>query len=221
MTTFSADAWSRNLRLYEAIRDMPFNRELREGVLAPDPFRHYVIQDALYLVGFGQALALAAAKADDPDHIAQFARGAETAILVERDLHAQYFKRFGIDPAAAAGVPMSPACHHYVGFLLATGFREPLAVHLAALLPCFWIYREVGRHIHAGAAPTNPFRAWIDTYAGEEFDAAVNDMIATTDLIAGKQSDTTLAGMHAAFTRATQLEWMFWDSAYRQEKWPV
>src|SRR5690348_12212206 len=187
MTNFSSDAWSRNLRLYEAIREMPFNRELREGVLAPDRFRHYVIQDALYLVGFGQALALAAAKADDPDHIAQFARGAETAILVERDLHAQYFRRFGIDGDAAARVPMSPACHHYVGYLLATGFREPLAVHLAALLPCFWIYREVGRQIHARAAPDNPFRAWIDTYAGEEFAAAVDAMIATTDALDREQ----------------------------------
>jgi thiaminase/transcriptional activator TenA len=221
MTTFSAEAWSRNLHLYEAIRDMPFNRELKEGVLALDRFRHYVVQDALYLVGFGQALALAAAKADDPDHIAQFARGAETAILVERDLHAQYFERFGIDAGAAARMPMSPACHHYVAFLLATGFRESLAVHLAALLPCFWIYREVGRHIHGGTARDNPFRAWIDTYAGEEFDAAVNAMIATTDAIGREQGEAGRARMHAAFTRATQLEWMFWDSAYRQEAWPL
>jgi thiaminase/transcriptional activator TenA len=27
--------------------------------------------------------------------------------------------------------------------------------------------------------------------------------------------------MHAAFRRAAQLEWMFWDSAYRLEDWPV
>jgi thiaminase/transcriptional activator TenA len=27
--------------------------------------------------------------------------------------------------------------------------------------------------------------------------------------------------MHAAFTRATQLEWMFWDSAFRLETWPL
>jgi thiaminase/transcriptional activator TenA len=221
MNPFSAEAWSRNLALYEAIREMPFNRELREGVLAPDRFRHYVVQDALYLIGFGQALAVAAAKADDPDHIAQFARGAETAILVERELHAQYFRRFGIDPMAAASVPMSPACHHYVAFLLASGFREPLPVHLAALLPCFWIYREVGWHIHAGAPPDNPFRAWIDTYAGEEFDAAVTAMIATADAIGGRQSEATRERMQAAFTRATQLEWMFWDSAYRQEAWPI
>ena len=26
--------------------------------------------------------------------------------------------------------------------------------------------------------------------------------------------------MHEAFTRATQLEWAFWDAAYRLETWP-
>ncbi|MBV8566898.1 MAG: TenA family protein [Methylobacteriaceae bacterium] len=207
---FSQRAWARNLPLYEAIRDMPFNRELRDGGLAIERFRHYIVQDAHYLIGFGQALALAAAKADHPDHIVQFARGAETAIVVERELHAAYFRRFDIGPEHFAATAPSPTCHHYVSFLLATGFREPLPVHLAALLPCFWVYRKVGRHIHAHAGAENTYRAWIDAYAGAEFAAAVDAMIATTE-----------ARMHAAFTRATQLEWMFWDSAYRQETWPA
>jgi len=27
--------------------------------------------------------------------------------------------------------------------------------------------------------------------------------------------------MYDAFARATQLEWIFWDSAFRLESWPV
>ena len=30
-----------------------------------------------------------------------------------------------------------------------------------------------------------------------------------------------MAAMHEAFTTATRLEWMFWDSAYRCEKWTL
>lgn len=218
---FSRAAWNFNHPLYEKIRDMPFNTELLEGTLTMKRFRHYIIQDAHYLVGFGQALALAAAKANHPDHIVQFARAAETAIIVERELHANYFHKFGLEPEIVERTPLTPACHHYIAFLVATGFREPLAVHLAALLPCFWIYREIGRHIHSRAASNNPYRTWIDTYAGDEFEDAVNSMIATTDAIATEQSETTLVAMHAAFTRATQLEWIFWHSAYCLEEWPV
>ncbi len=218
---FSTDAWSRNAAFYETIRTMPFNRELAEGTLPIGLFRHYMIQDAHYLVAFAQALALAAAKADEPERIVHFARAAAVAIEVERDLHATYFQLFGVAPAEVAATPVSAAAHHYISFLTATGFREPLAVHVAAMLPCFWIYREVGRDIFGRAAPGNPYRAWIDTYAGEEFAEAVDAMIATTDALAATVSPLVLQAMHQAFARAAQLEWMFWDSAYRDAAWPV
>lgn len=218
---FSNDAWARNAPLYETIRAMPFNRDLAAGTLPIGLFRHYMVQDAHYLVAFGQALAVAAAKADRPDLIVQFASGAAAAIAVERELHTDYFRRFGLGAEEVAATPVSPAAHHYICFLLATGFREPLPVHLAAMLPCFWIYREVGRDIFRRAGPGNPYRAWIDTYAGEEFAAAVDAMIAATDALAGEASPKILDAMQVAFSRAVQLEWMFWDSAFRDAGWPV
>ena len=221
MKSFSTHAWQTNLPLYEKILAMPFNAELAAGTLSLDRFRHYIIQDAHNLEGFARALALAAAKADNADHILQFADASKTAIIVERALHAEYFRKFGISAADFAAAKPTPACDHYVSYLLRIAALEPFPVILAALLPCFWIYREVGANIHARAAAGNPYQAWIDTYAGEEFAAAVRAVIATTDEVAVRASQETLASMHAAFTRATQLEWIFWDSAYRLASWPV
>jgi thiaminase/transcriptional activator TenA len=221
MTTFSTQAWATNLPLYEKILTMPFNAELAEGTLREDRFRHYIIQDAHYLEGFARALALASAKADTADQIVQFAEAARTAIIVERALHAEYFTRFGVTPADFAAARPTPACDHYVSYLLRVAALDPFPVVLAALLPCFWIYGEVGKSIHARAAEPNPYRAWIDTYAGEEFAAAVQAVIATTDEVAAHSSAETRTAMQAAFTRATQLEWMFWDSAYRLAPWPA
>ena len=219
--SFSADAWTRNAPLYERILTLPFNVELAEGRLGLEAFRHYIVQDAKYLIAFAQALAIASARADDPDQIVLFAAAAQEAIVVERALHADYFRHFGLDEARVAATPISPTCHHYASFLLATGFREPLPIHVAALLPCFWVYREVGHHIHRVASPNNPYRAWIDTYAGEEFSAAVDAIIGATDAVAVAASPSQVEAMHKAFTRAMQLEWMFWDSAYRLECWPI
>jgi thiaminase (transcriptional activator TenA) len=216
---FSSEAWSRNAGLYEAIRTMPFNAELAAGVLSEARFRHYITQDAHYLVGFGRALSLAAGKAPSPDRIVQFARAAEEAIVVERALHGSFFEQFAIAPEAFAQTPLSPACHHYVSYLLATAHAEPYEVLLGALLPCFWIYAEVGRSIHARAAQPNPYQAWIDTYAGEAFHRAVQEVIAAADEAARAASPALRERMHEAFTRATQLEWAFWDSAYRLETW--
>jgi len=116
---------------------------------------------------------------------------------------------------------MTPACHHYTNFLLATAWSEPYPVTVAALLPCFWIYAEIGRDIHARSAPGNPYQNWVDTYAGDEFHAAVRAVCATVDQVAAKASTETHAAMHAAYTHAARLEWMFWDSAYRLLDWSV
>ena len=218
---FSREAWEQNAKIYELIRTMSFNAELAAGTLSQARFKHYITQDAHYLIGFGRALALAAAKAPNPDRIVQFAKAAEDAILVERELHDSFFRQSQITSSAFAETALSPACHHYVSFLLATAYAQPYEVALGALLPCFWIYAEIGRDIHAHAAATNSFQAWIDTYAGEEFRRAVRDAITATDESAEGASPQLRARMHAAFTRATQLEWLFWDSAYRLETWPV
>src|SRR3954454_24383557 len=218
---FSRQAWDRNSQTYELIRQIPFNAELAAGTLSETRFKHYITQDAHYLIGFGRALALAAAKAPNPDRIRQFAKGAEVAIIVQRELHDSFFRRYQIAPQVFADTPLSPACHHYVSFLLATAYAEPYEVVLGALLPCFWIYAEVGRDIHARAAPSNPYQAWIDTYAGEEFHIAVRAIIEATDEAAATASANMRDRMHAAYTRATQLEWLFWDSAYRLETWPL
>lgn len=113
-SSFSRQAWERNASAYEAIRTMPFNTELAAGVLDRARFKHYITQDAHYLIGFGRALALAAAKAPQPDRIVQFAKAAEVAIVVERALHGSFFAQFGITPQVFAETPLSPACHHCV-----------------------------------------------------------------------------------------------------------
>jgi len=218
---FSTDAWERNLPAYETIRTMPFNAELAEGRLSRERFIHYIVQDAHYLIGFGRALALAAAKARDPDRIVQFAKGAEVAIVVERSLHGSFFEEYGITHETFAATPVQPASHHYVSYLTATAFAEPYEVVLAALLPCFWIYAEVGRDIHGRAAAGNPYQAWIDTYAGEDFHTAVAAMIAATDEAAAGASPALVARMHEAYTAATRLEYLFWDGAWRLETWPI
>ncbi len=220
-TDFSTEAWRRNLPLYTKIVEMPFNSELATGTLSEARFRHYMIQDAHYLEGFARALSLASAKGLNADHVVHFAGAAQVAIVVERSLHADYFARFGITPADFAAAEPTPVCDHYVSYLLRVAALQPFEVSLAALLPCFWIYREVGKHIHAHASRPNAYQAWIDTYAGADFEQAVDAVIAVTDAVAREVSPNTRAAMHGAFTRATQLEWMFWDSAYRLGAWPL
>lgn len=213
--SFSQTLWLAHAKLFESILQLPFNRELAAGTLSRERFCHYMVQDAHYLVAYGRALAVTAAKADRPEALAQFVQAAHQAVVVERSLHDGLLGEFGITPEQFARTPQSPACQHYTSYLLATAWSAPFPVAVAALLPCFWIYAEVGRDIQRRSVPGNPYQAWVDAYASEEFHALVRTVRATVDRLATDATPATLAAMQAAYTDAARLEWMFWDSAYR------
>ena len=147
-----------------------------------------MLQDAHYLTYFARALAVTAARAPDNDALIQFAGSAREAVVVERALHEGFFKDYGISPAEAAATEPSPTCAHYTHYLLALAYNAPYEVAVAALLPCFWIYWEVGKHLLATAQPDNPYQAWIDTYADEAFAAGVRKVIAISDQVAATAS---------------------------------
>jgi len=219
--SFSDNAWQQIEGLYAAILELPFNQELAAGTLSRERFTFYMLQDAHYLTYFARALAVTAARAPDNDALIQFAGSAREAVVVERALHGGFFKQYGITPAEAEAAEPSPTCAHYTHYLLALAHNAPYEVAVAALLPCFWIYWEVGKHLLEIAQPNNPYQAWIDTYADEAFADGVKKVIAISDQVASTTTPATQTDMRQAFVRASQLEWMFWDSAYRLERWPV
>jgi thiaminase (transcriptional activator TenA) len=220
MTSFSEEAWERTTVLRDAIHRLAFNTELAAGTLARDRFQAYIVQDSLYLGRFSRALAIAAAKAPDVDTMQCFAQSALRAVAVEQALHRQYLQQFGIAPADIANAQPSPDCLAYTNFLIAAAYHAPWEVLVASLLPCFWIYWDVGCAIARQATSENPYRAWIDTYADERFGEAVRMVIAIADRAAADATATTRASMLAAFVRATQYEWLFWDGAYQRRGWP-
>jgi thiaminase (transcriptional activator TenA) len=220
MEAFSEIASRQTQTLRAAIRRLPFNTELAAGSLARERFQHYITQDAIYLGQFSRALALAAAKAPNAATLEAFTQSALRAAAVERVLHEDYLRAVGMDPGMLERTEPAPDCLAYTSFLIAAAYHEPWEVLVAALLPCFTIYWEVGGSISAAATAANPYRAWIDTYADPRFGEAVRETAAIVDRAAEKASEPVRARMLAAFIRAAQYEWLFWDGAYQRRGWP-
>ena len=222
MVQFSLQAWKNIEAIYPAILNMPFVKELERGSLDKQIFQHYMIQDGIYLGEFARVLAIISAKAPTPDMQLEFANSVREAIVVERSLHENFFADFGIEAKDALATEPSPTCLNYTNFLIATAYQHSFAVTVAAVLPCFWIYLEVGKHIYQQAnTKANPYKKWIDTYVDAGFEASVNYVIRVADEVAQKASAREIELMNKVFYRASQFEWMFWDSAYKQEKWQV
>jgi thiaminase/transcriptional activator TenA len=216
-------AAQRTARLQQAIGDHPFNRALADGTLDEHRFAFYLIQDARYLVGFSRALACAAAQAPDPADAAFFAQSAFSALAVERTLHDGELGRLGWDDDREATVATSPTCLAYTSYLAAVALSEPWPVLVASLLPCFWLYHQVGLAIAERTAEdeSHPYGAWIATYSDEAFGASVASIRQITDRAAATTTVGIRQQMLEAFSRASEYEWLFWDSAWRLETWPT
>jgi thiaminase/transcriptional activator TenA len=216
---FTDELWAQIAPVYEAIVAHPFISELTDGSLSRESFVFYMQQDALYLQDFSRALALAGVRSPDVAEMQAFFQFANDVAVVERALHESYFKEFDVK----LDVDRAPACFAYTQFLIATASTGSYPEAAAALLPCFWIYREVGNEIYRraeGNLATNPYARWIETYSGVEYDAAVTRAIGITESIATQASEADRGRMRRAFELSSRLEWMFWDSAYRLEAWP-
>lgn len=222
-TAFCAGAWQHIARLRAAIVEHPFNVALADGSLTHDRFSFYIVQDARYLVAFSQALSAAATRADDANDAAFLAGSAQEALIVERQLHDGYVEQLGLSDSVQEAIRTSPACDAYTSFLRANALTEPYPVVVAAVLPCFWIYHHVGRTIldQAGDLTGHPYQAWIETYADEEFADSVHKACGLADRLASRTTDSVRARMLEAFTRATEYEWLFWNSAWVKEEWPT
>ena len=223
---FTDRMWQHTDTLRRSIDDLEFLRRLGDGTLPLDAFRFYIEQDALYLAGYAKALALLSAKSPDPATAAFWATSAATAATEESALHRSLLTG-GVLPAGDAPPVHSPACLGYVSYLTATVATEPYAVGAAAVLPCFWIYAEVGRDLAARASgvlaadPQHPYARWVTTYDAPEFHASVATARELVDAAAVAATDPVRAAMVDAFTVATRYELLFWDTALHRHEWPA
>jgi thiaminase (transcriptional activator TenA) len=219
--SFTSELWTAMTPIYDAILRHPFVRGLTDGSLPRDCFRFYAVQDALYLREFARGLSLAAAHAPDDDWIVMFNEHAAGALRVERALHEGFFKEFGLTPAEVAATPLAPTNLAYTSYLLAVAHGGPFHEALAALLPCYWIYWEVGKQLERAGSPDPLFARWIATYAADEFGDVVRAVLAATDAVAERLGLAERSAMRRHVIATARYEWMFWDMGWRKEAWPV
>src|SRR5258708_38546190 len=194
--SLSSELWDGITNIYAAILDHPFLPGMTDGSLPADAFTCYVVQDALYLRSYAQALAAVASHAPDPAQTEMFARHAAGIVAVEMSLHDTLLADLGIDPAAVDAAEEAPTTLAYNSYLLAATQGGSYADGVGTVLPCYWIYGEVGKHLLGRGSPNPKYQRWIGTYGGEEFDARVRDVIAGADKLGPELSPAERQRVH-------------------------
>lgn len=206
---WTAALWAAGGETWHQILDLPFVRALGDGTLDEDLFAFYLDQDALYLRDYSRALATLSARADTAEAQVHWAAGAHEAIAAESQLHEGWLAN-----RARLGGP-SPITMGYTNFLRASAAGDDYVVGAAAILPCYWLYEEVGAVLSSQNHADHPYAEWLSMYGGEEFAADVARSLAEVERAFEAASPAQRVRAAQAYLSACVYEREFFDQAHR------
>ena len=217
MPSFSEQLRSEAEPIWRQIFQHPFLKEIKDGTLPEETFRYYLIQDYLYLEGFGRTVALALAKAPTSQTFEDLAHRVMTP--VERPLHNQLFAAAGLTQRDADNAVRSPANTAYVDHMLQTASLHGLGPTAAALLPCPWTYHLLKEEVGQSEHPI--YGQWTRFYVEGLLEGSVKAWRGFVDQMAEDASPMEKDAMRQAFLTSSRYEYMFWDAAHNRQQWPV
>ena len=209
--------------IFQAIFAHPFVQGIAKGQLGKEQLVHYVKQDFEYLNVYMQIYGLGISKCRDRRDIAMFHEKIGFILNSEIHPHNNLCRVAGVDYEELQGYRLAPTALHYTRHMLTVAHQGSLGEIYAVLLPCPWTYIDAARHIvdTVRPGPEHPFYEWITFYANDDIRRGMDELITRLDAWAEQANEDERARMREHFLLSCQLEYMFFDMAYKVEEWPV
>ncbi|WOF24417.1 bifunctional hydroxymethylpyrimidine kinase/phosphomethylpyrimidine kinase [Microbacterium betulae] len=196
------DAWWEDISdLRESIDDVWFVRALADGTLSQEDFAHYLAQDSLYLRAYSRVLNGAGELAPTLDEQVFWTRSAHTCLATELSLHRS--RLAGDEPTPSRETTA------YLDHLRSAAGSGEYRTLVAAVLPCFWLYQDIGARLAAASRPGHPYDDWLATYSSDAFELSVREAIRWAQRAARAAGDDELRRMRAAFEASARHELAF------------
>lgn len=201
-----------------------FVERLAAGTLPEACYRHYLAQDYVFLVHFSRAYALAVYKSETLEDMRQAAATLDALLNAEMALHVETCAGWGLSESDLAKTPERDENLAYTRFVLERGLSGDLLDLLVALVPCVAGYAEIGHRLLKAAGRDevgNPYRPWIETYGGPEYQEVARAAVAQLDRVAARRLGAAgpdhprWPSLVGTFGTATRLEIGFWDMGLR------
>ena len=204
--------------LWEKTVTHPFVMELGDGTLPEGKFRIYFEQDHLFMRDWIALMCGGVARAPDFASARPLAAFIDGALRGEEGLFQQFFTDVGLAQEDVQDLKHLPTNFAYSGFLRRMASDGSFVEIIATLLGIEWPYLDWARRlVAAGKRPENRYyQVWIDIHAGKELEEFVTWMRSVLDNAA--VDDVTR--LHEIFLNTLRYEYLFWEMAYKGERWP-
>ncbi len=197
----------------------PFVLQLQEGNLDPSIFRYYLIQDAYYLKAFSEAYHLLADKTSNQEMKRLLKQNAQSLVEGELFIHQQFFKELEISDQEMEQHPIAPTCYHYISHIYRQFAESNLGIAFASLLPCPWLYHDIGKSLNLKPSPNPLYQQWIETYITDELEQQIREEGALVNQLYRESDETDKKKMLDAFHISVHMEAKFWEMAYQHQTW--
>ena len=198
-----------------------FVRQLGDGSLPLECFKHYLVQDYLFLIQFARAYALGVYKSPSVSDMRQSLEGVKTILDVELELHIELCGKWGMSRDEIENAPEDTPTMAYTRFVLDAGMSGDLLDLQAALAPCIIGYAEIGSRLTSEGADRegNAYRRWIQEYAGEAYQDLAKGFAGWFDETAEQVlTENRYPRVLSLFEKASRLESDFWQMGFSAKR---
>ena len=202
--------------VWEQCLHHPFVTGIGDGTLDVEKFRHFMLQDYLYLFDYARVFALGVVKARDPELMRTFSQNVDAILNGEMNIHRAYMQRLGITEEQVFAVKPALDNLSYTNYMLSVAHTGGPMEIVASILACSWSYAEIGQALAQipGAADHPFYGEWIQGYASEDYTATNQALIELMDELATGATEDQIAHLTDIFVNCSRYELGFWDMAW-------
>ena len=202
--------------VWEQCLHHPFVTGIGDGTLDVEKFRHFMLQDYLYLFDYARVFALGVVKARDPELMRTFSQNVDAILNGEMNIHRAYMQRLGITEEQVLAVKPALDNLSYTNYMLSVAHTGGPMEIVAPILACSWSYAEIGQALAQipGAAAHPFYGEWIQGYASEDYTATNQALIELMDELAAGATEDQIAHLTDIFVNCSRYELGFWDMAW-------
>ncbi len=211
--------------LYESVQELwaqaankPFVVEMAKGVLDERRYRHYMIQDYLYLLDYIDILERIRERTDDLalEEFIGFVIAQTNKETMQ--VHVPHMRALDITEDDVNRCPKSTAIIEYIDYMRRQVEEEGVLAGLTAQLQCSWVYAYIGQCMvqkYSAQIAASPYRGWFEAYTCEDYVVANQKWIDVLDAQAAGIQDGEAKQLCEIFQTCAAYENRLWDELYR------
>ena len=206
--------------IWKSYNEHPFVLGIRDGNLNREKFRHYIIQDYLYLTDYAKTFAIGVAKAKSLKIANLFAKYI-SVMNGELDIHNGYLARLAVTQEEIDSTARSLDNLSYTSFMLRVAYEEGEAEILAAILACAYSYEVIAKNM----VKNNPesvndefYGDWVRGYISDSYSEENVILLNELNCLTESYTEKQLQHLEDIFVACSRYELAFWEMSWNMSK---